>query len=201
MNKAQSILKIFSESNSDELTFKQGQGYWDVSKFPYGGDFKRIKGDETGTLIKDGFVSKADEIKVKLNDGRDVVIQMSAVTNMPYDGVVSLRKKMGQISNDEQQKTKLRDSVSYSLPAFKNLSIEEIYFLAVSYGVVPKFRPQYLKSLKNIDDIKQNLIKKLFLNSAGSILPETKNIFKSFTNDERIELNKQFNDNGLRYNM
>jgi hypothetical protein len=48
--------------------FKAGWGYWDVTTFGYGGDFRRPKQDVVVTVIGEG--KTADECKFRLPDGR-----------------------------------------------------------------------------------------------------------------------------------
>lgn len=69
---------FINENMENILRFKKGYGYWDVTYYPYGGDFKRFKGDETGQEIK-GEVKKSNEIRVKLNDGRTIVVVKDAI--------------------------------------------------------------------------------------------------------------------------
>lgn len=47
---------------------KAGFGYFDVSHFGYGNDFKRAAEDMAVTVIGAG--TRADEVKVKFADGR-----------------------------------------------------------------------------------------------------------------------------------
>lgn len=62
----------------DSVKFKSGMGYWDVTKYPYGGDFKRLQGGEEGVIIA-GTRKKGEEIRVKLNDGRTILVPYQAV--------------------------------------------------------------------------------------------------------------------------
>jgi hypothetical protein len=86
---------IKEESENIELKFKKGYGYWDVTKYPYGGDFKRFTGDEIGILIK-GNVKKGDEINVKLNNGREIVATANSVSNFDFDEVLNNAKTIGR---------------------------------------------------------------------------------------------------------
>ena len=58
--------------------FIKGWGYWDLTKYPYGGDFRRFDGNESGTEI-DGGVKVAGEIRIKLEDGRIIITQLAAI--------------------------------------------------------------------------------------------------------------------------
>ena len=60
-----------------EVNLIKGHGYWDVTKYPYGGDFKRIKDVTKATLIE-GTVKIGNEVRAKLEDGKEIVIQYSA---------------------------------------------------------------------------------------------------------------------------
>lgn len=62
----------------DNVKFKSGMGYWDVTKYPYGGDFKRLNGSEEGVIVS-GTRKRGDEIRVKLNDGRTILVNYRAV--------------------------------------------------------------------------------------------------------------------------
>lgn len=62
----------------DTVFFQKGYGYWDVTKYPYGGDFKRFKGGEKGSLIK-GTVKVGGEMRVRLEDGRTIVTDFRAI--------------------------------------------------------------------------------------------------------------------------
>ena len=62
----------------DRVKFISGNGYWDVTKYPYGGDFKRMKGGEEGVIIE-GTIKIGGEMRVKLDDGRIIVIQYQAL--------------------------------------------------------------------------------------------------------------------------
>jgi hypothetical protein len=57
---------------------KSGWGYWDVSKYPYGGHFGRASKDTQCETI-DGPVKYPDEKRVKLNDGRELVCKSAAL--------------------------------------------------------------------------------------------------------------------------
>ena len=85
---------------SEDLHFKKGFGYWDVTKYPYGGDFKRFDGIETGTHIE-GPVKFANEIRVKLNDGRTIVVKKDGVLNNSNN---EINEPINEISPTENSK-------------------------------------------------------------------------------------------------
>ncbi len=59
----------------------KGQGYWDVTHYPYGGCFRRATGEERVQVIKDGPVQlPTREVRILFPDGRQAVIDKSAVT-------------------------------------------------------------------------------------------------------------------------
>ena len=53
-------------------TIESGTGYWDVSRYPKGGDFKRTTSNEVVELIGD--VVKG-EVRVKFADGHNGIVQ------------------------------------------------------------------------------------------------------------------------------
>lgn len=59
-----------------------GQGYWNVTRYPYGGEFGRIpRTGETRVAIIAGHVPHPDrESRVKLPNGDIAIIQSSALT-------------------------------------------------------------------------------------------------------------------------
>ena len=57
----------------DEVVIGSGNGYWDISRYPQGGDFKRFKKDTTGKVITGSVKHKAD-IRVELSGGTKVVV-------------------------------------------------------------------------------------------------------------------------------
>lgn len=60
------------------IPLKAGPGYWDVTKYPYGGDFKRLKGTEKAK-IKKGTVKMGDQIRLELSDGREIIVNYMAM--------------------------------------------------------------------------------------------------------------------------
>lgn len=62
----------------------QNWGYWDVTQYPYGGDFKRFTEDERGTII-DGPVKQPGEHRILLDDGRIIVAGTDAIDPLTLD--------------------------------------------------------------------------------------------------------------------
>ena len=85
-----------TEPQGNEFPLIKGFGYWDVSKYPYGGDFKRFNGNETGQLIK-GTVKKGDEVRIKLSDGREIVTLARAVAGMEFDDILKAADAIGRV--------------------------------------------------------------------------------------------------------
>lgn len=81
--------------STTELKFKPKEGFWDVTKYIYGGHFDRFMGGETGKLVL-GTVKMGDEIRVQLSDGRTVVCKAGAVANLDFDTVLDLAKANGR---------------------------------------------------------------------------------------------------------
>lgn len=93
--KKKSLTEDINMGGSTPLTFNKGWGYWDLSKYPYGGDFKRFNGNETGELIA-GPVKKGEELRIKLSDGRTIIAVAQAVANMGFDEVILKAKEIGR---------------------------------------------------------------------------------------------------------
>jgi hypothetical protein len=53
---------------NEQKILKIGWGYWDVTRYPYGGCFRRATTNEVVTLIGAG--NKVDESKIAFTDGR-----------------------------------------------------------------------------------------------------------------------------------
>jgi hypothetical protein len=53
---------------------KQGYGYWDVTKYPYGGDFRRATEDRPIKEVLGGEIGSR-ESRVKLLDGSIAVVK------------------------------------------------------------------------------------------------------------------------------
>ena len=75
------------------LKFVQGYGYWDVTKYPYGGDFKRFKENAQGTFEK-GTVKNANEIRFKLSNNTIGVVAANAVKNHSYNKTISVFNRL-----------------------------------------------------------------------------------------------------------
>lgn len=84
-----------NKMGNEELHFKKDEGYWDVTKYSYGGDFKRFKGNESGHVIEGG-VKTGSEVRIKLSDNREIVCQASAISNFSWDEVIEMHKKVGR---------------------------------------------------------------------------------------------------------
>ena len=87
--------EINEENENNNLQFIKGNGYWDLTKHPYGGDFKRFQGNETGHLVK-GSVKKGDEIRVELDDGRIIVASANSVENIDFDELIDMADANGR---------------------------------------------------------------------------------------------------------
>jgi hypothetical protein len=85
---------IISGKIENKVTFSKGYGYWDVTKYPYGGDFKSFVGGESGKIVA-GTTKYAYETRVLLDDGRTIVVKNDAITNMYNFMVKALNKKIG----------------------------------------------------------------------------------------------------------
>lgn len=79
--------------NEYYLQFKENYGYWDVTHYPYGGDFKRIA-KQKGKIIA-GPVKNHGEIRVKLDDGKTIIIRKDSVTNMDWDKMDTIANEIG----------------------------------------------------------------------------------------------------------
>ena len=78
----------------EKLTFKKGFGYWDLTKYSYGGDFKRFAGTESGELIP-GPVKCGNDLRVKLDNGT-ILITPAQACNMDFDTVLDMADKKGR---------------------------------------------------------------------------------------------------------
>ena len=95
----------------DRVKFVEGMGYWDLTKYPYGGDFRRFKGGEEGVLIE-GTIKIGGEMKVKLDDGRIIIATYGALdlpTHQEKDELYERNKHLwtfgrekGGITNSER---------------------------------------------------------------------------------------------------
>ena len=62
---------------------QSGYGYWDVSRYPYGGDFRRLTEDTQVEIIGEPIRIKGNmEVRVRFNDGRNGMIRVSALTEL-----------------------------------------------------------------------------------------------------------------------
>jgi hypothetical protein len=64
------------------LTFATGHGYWDVTKYPYGGDFKRFLPGQTGRIIPGPVKYESRQVRVEMSDGRVIVVEKMAVDQL-----------------------------------------------------------------------------------------------------------------------
>ncbi len=62
----------------NKYILQKGWGYWDVTRYPYGGDFKRAKEEMPVEIIGEG--TKPDEKKIQFADGRIGFCQERALT-------------------------------------------------------------------------------------------------------------------------
>ena len=91
-----SLFKTINTTDSNLLKFSKGHGYWDVTFYPYGGDFKRLAGNETGHLIRGTVKYDKREIRVKLNNGNTIVIEANAVSNFSIDKLMELKERLNK---------------------------------------------------------------------------------------------------------
>lgn len=83
------VNKIKSYANGgqisgDEVTLSKGYGYYDLSKYAYGNDFKRFTEPTVGKFIK-GTVKIGGQVRVLLNDGREIITDKKAIDLPTYD--------------------------------------------------------------------------------------------------------------------
>lgn len=84
---------------------RKGYGYWDVTQYPQGGDFKRFNGSETGVIVK-GFVKNdVDEVRIKLDNGRTIVANQNYVERAEGGSLVPPDTDL-----DESKRQQLRHS-------------------------------------------------------------------------------------------
>lgn len=74
---AEQTFKLAKEMGYDAVTLQKGWGYWDLTRYPYGGDFKRLTENTQAEIIGPG--AKGDEIKVKFSNGTIAVIKKAAI--------------------------------------------------------------------------------------------------------------------------
>ena len=76
-----------------KIILKPGWGYWDVTRYPYGGDFHRSSGELTGKIIP-GPVKRGDEVRMLLDDDRTIVISARGV-NEDFCKIIETARKTG----------------------------------------------------------------------------------------------------------
>ena len=79
-------------TTGDTVTLVKGYGYWDLSKYPYGGDFKRFTGEESAALIK-GTIKIGGQIRAKLSDGREIITDMRAIVAPDFEAKDAIYEK------------------------------------------------------------------------------------------------------------
>ena len=72
------------EIKGNEVTLSKGSGYYDLSKYSYGNDFKRFLEPTKGNFIK-GTIKVGGEIRVLLNDGREIITDKQAIDLPTYE--------------------------------------------------------------------------------------------------------------------
>lgn len=65
------------------VELKKGYGYWDLTKHPYGGDFKRFKENVKGKFVQ-GTRKTGSQIVVLLDSGEKVVTDIQAINKTDY---------------------------------------------------------------------------------------------------------------------
>lgn len=87
--------------NSPLLKFKEKEGYWDLTYYPYGGDFKRFQSNQQGTFKK-GTVKMGSDIRCVIgsgaNSGHEIICSAQAIKTMDgkkasFDKVLSYFNK------------------------------------------------------------------------------------------------------------
>ena len=71
------------DKNIKQVCLKRGQGYWDTTKYRYGGNFGRITGDKEWipfpVIGTDSIYSKPFETKLFMADGTQICIDNDAI--------------------------------------------------------------------------------------------------------------------------
>lgn len=93
-NYKQLLNDVVSGKIENKVTLAKGFGCWDVTKYPYGGDFNRFGEGESGKIIA-GTVKYPYETRVLLDSGKTIVVKNEAITNMYNFMVKALNKKIG----------------------------------------------------------------------------------------------------------
>ena len=70
--------------SGDEVSLAKGYGYYDLSKYAYGNDFKRFVEPVNGKFIK-GTVKVGGQIRVLLDDGREIITDKQSIDLPTYD--------------------------------------------------------------------------------------------------------------------
>jgi hypothetical protein len=70
--------------SGNEVSLAKGYGYYDLSKYSYGNDFKKLSEPTKGKFIK-GTVKVAGQIRVLLDDGREIITDKQAIDLPTYD--------------------------------------------------------------------------------------------------------------------
>jgi hypothetical protein len=76
-NKTISLMLGRNMTNTEQITLTAGWGYWDITHYPYGGNFKRLVADTAVTVIER--YDKRHETKVRFTDGSVGVITNRAI--------------------------------------------------------------------------------------------------------------------------
>ena len=76
----------------DEVTLSKGYGYYDLSKYPYGNDFKRFVEPVKGKFTK-GTIKVGGQIRVLLDDGREIITDKQAIDLPNYEEKDDLYQK------------------------------------------------------------------------------------------------------------
>ncbi len=124
-----------TSTTGDRVKFREGHGYWDLTRYPYGGDFSRFKGGEEGTIVK-GTRKRGDEIRVKLDDGREIITAYRSL-DMPFEDAQALMQRNehlftngyesgGEVSKKAEAGTRYAD-----IPEKYRMSLE--YFVGQLY--------------------------------------------------------------------
>jgi len=73
-------------NDGKQVTLQSGWGYWDLTHYPYGGDFHRLSMNTTAEIIGEG--SNGTEVKVRLSNGTVAIIKKAAIVeDMKKDSV------------------------------------------------------------------------------------------------------------------
>lgn len=92
---------------------KKGFGYWDVTKYPYGGDFKRFGDNDTGIII-DGTIKSKFEVRIKLDDNRTIVANEDYVEKINGEPLV-FENKLNERKEGDKLKHKHQKGLTIKL--------------------------------------------------------------------------------------